>query len=100
VLKDDPLNESAPGRVIKNEPSPLLTSSPPSVGTGHSTFSAPSYFRIFFQRDLESMDSGRPVITAVRMARGSEGFRGCGTRSEGGFDSFFTAESFSFGLMK
>ena len=60
----------------KDSPIPVL--SPLSVCIGHSTFSAPSHFRNFFQRDLESMVLGRPEITIVRIASGSEGFFGCG----------------------
>ena len=56
--------------------------------SGQSTFSAPSYLRIFFHRTLESIAGGRPEMMMVRMAKGS-----CGTCGRGGgldFGSFFT----------
>jgi len=74
----------------------VWSSAPLSFLIGQSTFSAPSYFRIFFPSTFASMPEGRPETTTVLMASGSCGSRGCNAR--GGFDSFFTASLSRFSL--
>ena len=73
----------------------VRSSSPVSLFfSGQSTFSAPSYLRIFFHRTLESIVGGRPEMMMVRMAKGS-----CGTCCRGGgldFGSFFAVAASPF----
>lgn len=70
--------------------SPVVgSSSPDALLTGHSTFSAPSSFRTFFQSVFESTDEGRPEMTTVRIANGSDGAAGFrGGRGGAGFFCF------------
>lgn len=59
--------------LIEGQDTPVEASSEPFIDTGHSTFSAPSYLRTFFQSALESTPDGRPEMTMVRIASGSLG---------------------------
>ena len=83
--------------VILRNTVPVLLSSTPSFWIGQSAFSAPLYFRTFFQSVFESMEEGSPETTIVRIARGSLGPEGCvGFGALEGLDSFLASpESFS-----
>ena len=71
------------------------SSSPFSFFIGQSTFSAPSYLRIFFHKTFESIDCGSPEMTMVRIANGSWGSRGWDFGGGRGLGSFFNDTPFS-----